>query len=214
MTEGTAATAGTGAAAPTGAPAPGLRERKKRGTRAALAAAVLELAAERGLDAVTVEEVAARADVSYRTFFNHFGSKEEALVFPVGRVPGEVRAALLAEDPALPAWEACRRVLRVRLAALEAERDDWLVRLDVIAATPSLLPRLVAAGTAEEQELAAALAERAGAPPEDARPRLLAAVASATARHALVEWQRGGGAAPLAGLVDEAFAAVATATGP
>jgi AcrR family transcriptional regulator len=58
----------------------GLRERKKAETRSAISNAVMLLALERGLDAVTADEVAAAANVSVRTFHNYFGSKEEALV--------------------------------------------------------------------------------------------------------------------------------------
>ena len=58
----------------------GLRERKKRQTRAAIAAAAMELFEQHGFDAVTVAEVAEAADVSEKTVFNYFPTKEE-LVF-------------------------------------------------------------------------------------------------------------------------------------
>ena len=58
----------------------GLRERKKAQTRTAISKAVMLLALDRGLDAVTVDDIAAAADVSVRTFHNYFGSKEEALI--------------------------------------------------------------------------------------------------------------------------------------
>ena len=55
-----------------------LRERKKEATRRALYEAVLELAVAKGFDAVTVEAVADRANVSRRTFSNYFPNKEAA----------------------------------------------------------------------------------------------------------------------------------------
>jgi AcrR family transcriptional regulator len=61
----------------------GLRERKKRQTREAIAAAAMELFTERGFDAVTVADVAEAADVSEKTVYNYFPTKEE-LVFQGG----------------------------------------------------------------------------------------------------------------------------------
>jgi AcrR family transcriptional regulator len=59
--------------------ATGLRERKKAETRTAIRQAVLLLALQRGIEDVTVEQIAAEANVSVRTFHNYFGSKTEAL---------------------------------------------------------------------------------------------------------------------------------------
>src|ERR1700704_3001442 len=71
----------------------GLRERKKRATRAAIAATARRLFAQRGYDAVTVAEIAVAADVSEKTVFNHFATKED-LVF----AGGEARLAQLQAD--------------------------------------------------------------------------------------------------------------------
>ncbi|GAA3583527.1 hypothetical protein GCM10022419_076620 [Nonomuraea rosea] len=58
----------------------GLRERKKRRTREALVAAAVELFQRQGYEATTVAQIAAAADVSTRTFFLHFGTKEDVVL--------------------------------------------------------------------------------------------------------------------------------------
>ena len=58
----------------------GLREAKRQTTAHTLAQAAFDLAQERGVDGFTIDEVAARAGYSRRTFANHYAGKEEAIV--------------------------------------------------------------------------------------------------------------------------------------
>src|SRR5918998_3515708 len=82
-----------------GAQTEGLRARKKRAAREAIASTARRLFAERGFDAVTVAEVAAAAQVSEKTVFNHFPTKED-LAF-AGREEGIARVvAAIADRPA------------------------------------------------------------------------------------------------------------------
>ncbi|MDO9398328.1 MAG: helix-turn-helix domain-containing protein [Herbiconiux sp.] len=59
---------------------PGLRERKKRESARAIERAAVELAAEGSLAELTIEAISARADVTSRTFFNYYASKEDAVL--------------------------------------------------------------------------------------------------------------------------------------
>ena len=92
-------------------PRPSLRERKKLATRRALRRAALDLIAERGFAHVTVEDIAEAADVSPRTFFNYFPSKEAALFgADTGRTEA-LRLRLIQQSPGETALEALRIVL-------------------------------------------------------------------------------------------------------
>jgi AcrR family transcriptional regulator len=83
--------------------APGLRERKKQQTRRRLEQAAVAIVVEDGLDALTVDAISERAEVSPRTFFNYFDSKEDA-IFGLGteeatRRSVEVAVAEIAPGP-------------------------------------------------------------------------------------------------------------------
>ena len=78
----------------------GLRERKKRQTREAIAQAAMALFVARGFDAVTVADVARAADVSEKTVFNYFPAKEDLVFARAARSAGPRSSRRSATRPA------------------------------------------------------------------------------------------------------------------
>lgn len=89
----------------------GLRERKKRRTRRALGEAALRLFDEKGYDATTVADIAAAADVSRRTFFSYFPSKEDVLFADTDERLDLMRTAWSALPDGTRPVDAVRRVI-------------------------------------------------------------------------------------------------------
>ena len=171
----------------------GRRDRKKSATREALRAAVLRLATERGYENVTVEMITEAVDVSARTFFNYFPSKDDALLSADPDLAGDIARALLARPPDEPPLAALRTVL-VQLAARFTEKEaTWRARMAVVRANPQLWPRLVAGFTAFERTLTETIARRTGTDPDtDLYPGLVAAAAVGALRVAMAQWRTGG----------------------
>jgi AcrR family transcriptional regulator len=194
-----------------------LRERKKLATRRALRRAALDLIAERGFSQVTVEDIAAAADVSPRTFFNYFPSKEAALFGADPGRPAALRQRVLQAAPGGSALDALRVVLADEARAVIHEASelgtdpaDWLRRMRVVRADPHLRAAHAAHTGMLESALAGALAERLGADPErDPYPALLASVATGVMRTTAIFWATSGGAVPLDQLTEMAFRALA-----
>lgn len=93
---------------------PNLRESKRRATATALAQAAFDLALQRGVDGFTIDEVAARAGYSRRTFANYYSGKEDAIVaVAVERV---VHALDTTPDENLPMVEWLHAVARQQLS--------------------------------------------------------------------------------------------------
>ncbi|HVC25804.1 MAG TPA: TetR family transcriptional regulator [Acidimicrobiales bacterium] len=189
-----------------------LRDRKKHATRLALQAAALDLVATRGYAQVTVEEIAEAADVSPRTFFNYFSSKEAAVLGEDPEQVDELRASILARPADEPPFETVRAVLSERAASVAravggaGDTAAWLRRMKAVHAEPHLRVAHVARMAAFERVVAEAVAERTGADLEtDLYPSLLAATAMASARVTLGLWARTGGTGSIADLVDRTF---------
>jgi AcrR family transcriptional regulator len=192
----------------------GLRERKKRATRQALHGAALRLVAARGFDDVTIEDIAAAADVSPRTFFNYFGSKEDVIVNPDPEWVDRLKVLLeqhTADESPLTVMED---VLVAQLDEVTDRREEWLLRLRLVREIPALTPRHLAAFDAMERALVEDVAHRTGRDPaSDLYPVLLGIAAMAAMRPAIPRWGAGDGRTSLPDLVHEAFAALRAGLG-
>ncbi|MFF7153972.1 TetR family transcriptional regulator [Streptomyces sp. NPDC008139] len=165
----------------------GLRERKKRETRVALSQATIRLCVQRGWDDVTVEDIAAAANVSVRTFRNYFSGKAEAIAAShlerMRRVADELRARPADE----PLWESVAHAVEGQFTpkgrpeqGSSEDRRRWTEGVRLMLVEPALHGEIVKANAAAQEELAKAVAERTGTDvARDVYPKLVAAVVGA-----------------------------------
>ena len=200
----------------------GLRDDKKRATRAALSWAAIRLTVARGADNVLVEDIAAAAGVSPRTFNNYFSSKGEAIASR-----HLDRCLQMAEDlrnrPASePLWDAIRQAAlnQVRpgpevTAHPVPDRDTWVAGIRAMVGTPSLQAEMMRAAAVAEESLAAAVAERTGTDADtDLYPRLVASAVMGATNVATAHWLRRGATADVAELLTEALTRVSAGLPP
>lgn len=198
-------------------PCSSLRERKKLATRRTLRRVALGLFAERGFSNVTAEEIAEAADVSTRTFFNYFPSKEAVLLSADPGCPQAVRESITAAAPGAPTLEVLRmamtawaREVVAEITELGGDPADWLARITAARADLHLRAAQAARMEAIERAIAEALAERLGTDLErDPYPTLLAVLASGVFRASVWSWASSGGNVPLERLIDLASQALA-----
>jgi AcrR family transcriptional regulator len=144
----------------------GLRERKKLATRQALGTAAMRLALERGLDNVLVEDIAAQADVSPRTFNNYFASKYEAICALALDRSFQIGEALRRRPAAEGLWDAVRNaVLSVYGPATVPPDPQTIVAIRLVTSSPALRGEYLKVLSIMQYELAQAITERAGHDP-------------------------------------------------
>jgi AcrR family transcriptional regulator len=181
-----------------------LRQRKRERTRAALIAAALDLFERQGYEATTIDEIAAAADVSPRTFFRYFASKE-AVAF--GDDVGPEIIGLIAARPAdEPVLDSVRRVVTGSLGLVsEEDRDALLARLRIVYRTPSLRARRWEFQLEMGRMTGAILASRRGLPPDDLGSRVAAAAVFTAIEVAMDDWQQHEGREDLGAAIGSAI---------
>jgi AcrR family transcriptional regulator len=153
----------------------GLRERKKRQTRAAIAEAAMALFAEHGFDAVTVADVARAADVSEKTVFNYFPAKEDLMM-----LGGQERRAALIEairtrGPGVSIVESFRAATLQFVDSVERDPVESIVAVPrLVAGSRSLRNRLFLGWEEEAARLTPVIAEETGAAEGDLVPAVMA----------------------------------------
>jgi AcrR family transcriptional regulator len=158
-----------------GAPTEGLRERKKRAARQAIATTARRLFAERGFDAVTVADVAAAAQVSEKTVFNYFPTKED-LAF-AGREEGIAQfvAAITERAGTESVLDVFRAMTHTVLGVLVAGgNEDLLTVARIIRGSRTLQERLTVGWESGAAAITAVVAETTGADDDDLVPAIVA----------------------------------------
>ncbi len=171
---------------------PGLREQKKQLTRESIADAALRLGAEKGLDHLTIEEIAKEAFVSPRTFSNYFSCKEEAVAAAGSQAMTRIAADLAGRPEDEPPLRSLAEVLvHYAMALTEEQLDLNLRKLELERSHPSLHPYLIAQYDTLERTLSDIIAERAGTTSDaELYPGLVAAAAVSAIKSGMRIWSR------------------------
>ncbi len=212
----------------TQAATPGLRERKRAATRRAIQCAALTLVAEHGLAGVTVDQISDRAGVSPRTFFNYFGTKEDALMADAPHSPSEAAIEeFVAGGDGLDMMAAIGALFADSAQSASLDAELLRLRRRVAKLQPELLALTMANMRRLETELIDIVERRlrfdrataaADEPAVDDpavddvaiadRARLIAMVALSVSRYAWYRWTERAGGRRLDEEVREAFESV------
>ncbi|TYB41117.1 TetR family transcriptional regulator [Actinomadura chibensis] len=173
----------------------GLRERKKQRTRLALLDAALDLFLSQGYEETTIDEIVAAVEVSQRTFFRYFATKEDVITGTLSEHDRLLKEALAARPAGERPFTALFEALRVVLCAIAQGDPTDSARFrrvrQVIESTPTLVTAHMAAHSATTDALVAEIARREGVDPvEDLRPRFVVAFFMAAAKVAFEDCAR------------------------
>ncbi len=158
---------------PSEQPRPGLRERKKIKTRAAIQREAYRLFREQGYDATTVEEICDAAEVSPSTFFRYFPSKAEVVLWD--EYDPQIIQIFKEQPNTLTPIEALRNALRAVFGRLSAEQEaEQRQRMTLILAEPELRAAMLSELDRTARLLADLLAKRTGGDPGEFAVRVVA----------------------------------------
>jgi AcrR family transcriptional regulator len=192
----------------------GLRERKRLATRRAIEFAALGLVAERGLDGVTIDEISRIADISPRTFFNYFASKESALVGDAPELPPTEAVDAYVHASSGTVFDGLGTLLANATEGESHDTELMLLRRRLLKEYPQLFGMRMTAMRAFEEQLREVIAQRLvvddptlASTPDLllSRSRLITNVAFGTMKHAWACWADNEGGVPLSERLKDSF---------
>jgi len=186
----------------------GLRERKKARTREALHEAAMDLFSRQGFDRTTVEEIAAACEMSPRTFFRYFPTKEDVLFGDFEQRSTALVETLAAQPVDLTPLAAIHAALRTIPLTYSEERAVLVARATIVQGSPGLRAYKVEHQRGWDEALVAGLERRSQATEDTLSPddrRLLTSVSMAAFRAAFETWLEEPDQPDLVALVDHAF---------
>jgi AcrR family transcriptional regulator len=182
-----------------------LSERRRRLLRDEVGRVAIRLFVEHGFDSVTVDDIAAAAGTSPRTFFRYFATKDEVVLDYERKLIERLLIALKARPPSEGPVEALRRAYIETSHVEPAERERVLQLGRVLENAPALRARVAGERITDDAALAELLAERLSTRPDDARVRVIITSMSAVADKEFRTWVRGGGKGDPARRIAEAL---------
>lgn len=151
-------------------PTPGLRERKKAKTRAAIQREALRLFREQGYDATTVSQIAEAVEISPSTFFRYFPSKEDVVLYD--DLDPILIESFEAQPPELTTIQAFRNALRVVYVTLSREMlDEQRERTILTIQVPELRMRMLEQVASAMELFSKVVARRVGRSADDLEVR-------------------------------------------
>jgi AcrR family transcriptional regulator len=192
----------------------GLAVRKKERTRRQLAEAAAELFSIRGYSGTTIDEIAAAVDVSPRTFFRYFPTKED-LVVAIGAMSLDQLLEALRNRPAEESLQvALRRAIDQSLAPEWEDTKRVRAFLTLLRETPALRARWLEEADAKRELMAGIIATRTDSDPSDLRNLLIAGAITLTIDTALQAWADQDGELGASSFVYRGLSELATALLP
>jgi AcrR family transcriptional regulator len=190
----------------------GLRARKKQRLRWVLVRAALRLFEERGFEQTTVEAIAAAAEVSPRTFFRYFSSKEDVILIDPVQKLARIDHALAAARPHEPILDILRRTWADFAEEYLSDVEITLATYRLSRAEPVLAARLLSFQTEWSHALARAISAQLGVDAStDIRPEVVASTSQAMLRSAFNRWAEAGCPGSPRDVVTSTFGAIGPA---
>jgi AcrR family transcriptional regulator len=188
-----------------------LRERKKDQTREALAQAAFALFQDKGYEATTVAEIARAANVSRRTFFRYYATKDALLFVEDSENLEHFRVLLGAAESGDDDLAHIRRACLALAEGYMRDRDQILARARIIESSPVLGKQERQQDLSWERAIAESLLSTGHGGPNsnpsvrERRARMLAGAVFGAVRATMAAWQEAGGRGDLPRMISEAL---------